>query len=43
MDKERLEILLWNAIDLLLANYSKEEIMEELGMSKQEFESMGKI
>ena len=42
MEKRRLEILLFNAIDLLLnMDYTREQIMNELGMSEEEFEKVG--
>lgn len=42
MDEKRLNTLLFNAIDLLLTDgYSREIIMEELGMTEKEFESVG--
>lgn len=42
MDNERLNVLLFNAIDLLLNDgYSREVIMRELGMTKEEFDSLG--
>ena len=41
MDKKRLYILLFNAVDLLLEHYDRTEIMEELGMTEREFELLG--
>lgn len=42
MDEKRLSTLLFNAIDLLLTDgYSREIIMEELGMTEKEFEAVG--
>ena len=37
MDKDRLEILLYNAIDLLLAGNSRADILDNLGMTLDEY------
>lgn len=41
MTKERLNTLLFNAVDLLLQDYSQETLLSELGMTKEEFVSVG--
>ena len=40
MTKERLNTLLFNAVDLLLQDYSQETLLSELGMTKEEFVSV---
>lgn len=37
MEKDRLEILLYNAIDLLLAGNSRTDILDNLGMTLDEY------
>lgn len=37
MDKDRLKILLYNAIDMLLAGYNRTDILDNLGMTLDEF------
>ena len=37
MDKERLEILLYNAIDMLLAQYDRADILDNIGMTLDEY------
>ena len=37
MDKERLEILLYNAIDMLLAGNDRTDILDNLGMTLDEY------
>ena len=37
MDKDRLEILLYNAIDLLLAGNSRADVLDNLGMTLDEY------
>lgn len=37
MEKDRLEILLYNAIDLLLAGNSRADILDDLGMTLDEY------
>lgn len=42
MDNERLNVLLFNAIALLLEYLTTDEVIKELGMTKEEFnEIMG--
>lgn len=42
LERERLNILLFNAVDLLLNDgYTRAKIMEELGMTEKEFEAIG--
>lgn len=44
MNKERVNVLLFNAIDLLLnVGYSRKDIKKELGMTDEEFENVGDI
>ena len=40
MDRKRAEVLLFNAVDLLLGFMDREEICEETGMSEEEFEGL---
>ncbi len=37
MNKDRLEILLYNAIDMLLAEYDRTDILDNLGMTLDEY------
>ena len=37
MNKERCEILLFNAIDMLLAQYDRSDILDNLGMTLDEY------
>lgn len=42
MNKERVNVLLFNAIDFLLnVGYSRKDIKKELGMTDEEFENVG--
>ena len=41
MDIKRYDIVLFNAIDLLLQTMDRQQICEELGISEAEFESIG--
>ena len=41
MDIKRYDTILFNAIDLLLQTMNREQIIEELSMSKSEFEAVG--
>lgn len=37
MDKERLEILLYNTIDMLLTQYDRADILDNIGMTLDEY------
>ena len=44
MDKKRYDVLLFNAIDWLLGlGFNRYRIMEEIGITEEEFESVGAI
>lgn len=43
MDIKRYDTLLFNVIDLLLSEMDRKQICEELGMTEEEFESVGSV